>query len=301
MKIFRNFFLVLLSIICILLIPLTLVYESLNTTILKPYETINYLNESGIYQEAEIVIEEEIYKMIESMGSDTVIPSTIFSNIISKSITKEWISYFSKDIQTSLWQYIIGESDTIGVISLTEFNNYVKEMTENEISNILDSNPAFENLINSQIVGLLPESIDMNDYIVNVEKAKDYYQMMKLFEVYMYLVLAFILIFVLILSWNLRKTAKWLGVTFTITGFITFIPAILFNVIDKQIFYYRIQNVDFYKYFESSITSLVDLLVNDITINLSMFSFVVLIFGVFCLLLNKVLSRRSDRQKNIQK
>lgn len=305
LKVLRNFLIILLSIICIILIPLILVYESLNTTILKPYESISYLNESGIYQDAEVVLEETIINKMGSLEIASFMPSTILNNLVSNSVTIDWISYFSKDIQTSLWKYITDDTDKISDISLTGYSIYIKEMASNEINTLTNGNSSFlEDTINTKIDQLMPESINLNDYFSDytnyIEKVKGYYQTMKVFEVVIFLLLAFIIIFVAILSANLKKTLSSLGIIFSITGILTLLAALFLNVIDKQFFYAQLQNLEFYGYFESSVTKLMDLLVNDITMNLSMISFVVMIVGVFLLLISKVLKTKTDKSKSLK-
>ncbi|MGD9677528.1 MAG: hypothetical protein AB7V16_04050 [Vulcanibacillus sp.] len=301
MKYFKNFMLILLSIIFILLIPLTLVYESLNTTILKPYETIRYLDESGIYQEAEIVAEEEILKQLESL--DIIIPSDMLGNLISRTVTEDWISHFSKEIQYLLWRYIVDESDTIGPLSLTEFNIYVKEIAKDEVNKFTGGISFLENSVNTYIDQFLPQSIDINDYFSDytqqIEEIKKNYQLMKVLEIVIYILLAFIIVIGAILASNFKKTLRWLGIVFTITGTLTLVPALLINVIDKKKFYTEFLNHDFYQYLNSSVMTLLDLIINDIAVKLSILSVSVLIVGVFFLLFSKVFKERSSTSKSI--
>jgi len=301
MKYFKNFLLILVSIVFIILLPLTLVYESLNTTILKPYETIRYLDESGIYQEAETVVEEEVLKKIDSL--DIIIPSDILSNLISRSITEEWISYFSKETQNSFWRYIVDESEILGPLSLTDFNIYVKEIAIDELSNVSDGISFLENSINTNIDRFLPKTISIDDifidYTQQIEEIKKNYQTMKFLEIVIYILLAFIIVIGAILASNFKKTIRWLGIVFTITGTLTLVPALLINIIDKQNFYTEFLNHDFYQYLNSSVTTLLDLIINDIVVKLSMLSVGVLIVGVFFLLFSKVFKARSSKSKSI--
>lgn len=298
---FRKFSLILLSIIFIFLTSLTLINESFNKTILKPYKTINYMEDSEIYLDIEKLVEESIQKKIEYMNIDKGIITIIINRSIDELITKELISRISMDIQTSFWDYITDKTDTIVAVSLVEFNNKLNEFYEKEIINLVDSNYNFKNIFYPQIENLLIETFEVNQYITDhigyAENAKKYYQLLKILEIYIYLTLAFILLLVFLIFLNIRKTANWLGINIIITGLITFTTALLFNLIDKQIIYNQIDCFHSVSGLEYSIYDVINIIVKDISTNLIGFSVIILVAGVLLLLLSKLLIKRDYKLK----
>ena len=53
------------------------------------------------------------------------VTSETAEDIINKSITKEWVTSISDDIQNTVWDYITDKNDKLATIILIKFNNYI--------------------------------------------------------------------------------------------------------------------------------------------------------------------------------
>jgi len=291
LNVLKKVFLILLTLILVISIPVAIFLNSLSTTIVEPYRSISYIEQSGIYDGLEKAIKAEMenYQVgSEEIGSE--ITNTIVNRVVNEIVTSEWLASKSAILQTNLWDYILGKTNSIYPISFQDFWQSFMIVTEEELSKYTDSKLPNELLNNSIAKGFeerLPQELDiMNTYGIkysDLDLVKKYYNLgiKALYIVYSTIIISIFLgILLLIKS---RKALKWLGAIFITSSLISFIPIGLKQLYQDELLT-NINLSGILVNFEDGLFKLFNLVVLDITDSILLYSIIVLLIGISLLI-----------------
>ncbi|OEF98096.1 hypothetical protein BHF71_03510 [Vulcanibacillus modesticaldus] len=303
MRILRNTLLVFISLSLIITIPSATLLYAIHSTVLKPYESINYLKQSGIYEKSEIIIKEKVSNEMEfenTVKNELVV--RIFKKVIEKEVTADWIAYIAETFQISLWNYLLGESDEIAPIPIQNFYDSVIEITGDEIDRFAAEQKIPINLIKDEIIskikGQLPTSIDVIKYYdidpQNLENMRLNYQKSKDIKLIIYFAIISLILLGFLISYRLKRFFKWVGYTFIMSGIFSMVPAVVLYVYDEQKISNKLQFNGIIQKFEVEITYLLNLVINDIVKYLVISSLIILAVGIISIILSSTLKKHKN-------
>lgn len=307
MKFIKNSIIIVLSIMLILLTLLVILHQSISTTIIKPYDTQHYIEDSGIYVVLESEAKEKILNDIEvNSNSTNILFNVVMKKVVDSLVTEEKIAETSDELQTIFWDYITGESDSIENLSLFEDMNNIKNIIENEVNKVSDENIFLSTLKNEILHVLektLPVSIELKNYIDDesmyyLDNARYYYQQIQIIKVYVYALILILVLLILFVSRKLKKSTRTVGYTLTISGILAFLPPIFINFVNKDIFYDQFVLINLPDSFYLPILNIFDLMINEFTRSMILLSLIVLALGIILLIIYKLSDKISNRYRN---
>lgn len=294
LNVLKKFFLMLLTLILVITIPVAIFLNALSTTAIEPYRSISYIEKSGIYNELERVIRDESanYQVdSEEIGSEII--NTIVNRVVDEIVTSEWLASKSAILQTNLWDYILGKTNSIYPISFQDFWQSFMIITEEELNKYTDSKLPNELLSNGIMKGFeekLPHELDiMSTYGINysdLDLVKKYYNLgiKALYILYSTIIISIFLgIFLLFKS---KKVLLWLGKIFIISGIISFIPIGLKQLYQGELLT-KINLTGILLNFEDGLLNLFDLVALDIVNSILFYSTIILLLGISLLIIAK--------------
>lgn len=307
MKLIRNFFIVLLSILIIILMLFMLFNQTLFTTIFEPYNSTQYFEDSGIYESMEYELENELLSDIEANSNSTnIIINLIINRVIDSLVTDERVEAISDELQIIFWDYITGENDSIGNLSLFEDINKFTNIIKNEADKVDIQDGFFPSTLINEIEIILdstiPSSVELQNYLEDetmqyLDSARFYYHEIEIIKAYIFALILILFLLIIIFSRNLMKSIKSFSYIFSITAILAFIPIILINVIDKKEIIDELILLDITSTFQTSLLNVLDFAINDITRVSVMYSFIFLAIGLLFLIVYKVLNKITNRAK----
>lgn len=304
MNIIRIFFLIIPSILLILIGPLSILSYSLNQTILKPYSTVDYIKESGMFEGMERIIPKVIKgnNPEETEGQEVQIMKEALLEVIQKQITEEWMYNKLNFMETEIWDYILHEDNEIEGIDISDVSTpynaavkeklltmYPKEMVEEMLK---EFELRFEDKLNwADVYGVETESLD--EFKMYYEKYKQISLWLNL--IFLTIVLSFLVIF------KFPKMLRWFGVICMIISGIASIPFVTWTYFfNRQLLYSKIQLPTVYKELEGSIIELIELVTNNFFKHLSWISLTVFFLGIILLIFSSFTKKHNKSLELLQ-
>ncbi len=299
MNIIRNILLILLSIILVITIPLTTFFYSLKSTILKPYATITYINQSGVYEKAEILIKQMLSETSindeNNQGEDIILQ--IINQVVEEHITGDWLAIKLENIQVSIWDYILNKTNRIEPFHMEEYQAWIMNAAEGKIEALSKENgipsDKLKETIEDELKQKIPQSIDMTDMLGITYDQLDfiklnYQKAQHTFRLFILLNIAGLLLGAL-LAFRFRKILFWVGLTTTIAGVFSLIPVLVATFFNGMSFVSKIELPESLKLIEVNVIRLIELIVQDIFKQINIVSLFIIVFGAMLLLLMKLI------------
>ncbi|WLD93282.1 hypothetical protein [Alkalihalobacillus sp. AL-G] len=136
LKVFQKIVLMICSLLMILIIPATAFLLAIQQSILKPYHTLDYVENSGIYEELQQTIPETIKQdqSFQKVQSDPGI-SDVVDQVLAEQINVERISVVVDFIHNELWDYVVGKDEVLDKLEISDIRSAI--LVEARTSEIL--------------------------------------------------------------------------------------------------------------------------------------------------------------------
>lgn len=273
LKVLAYLGLVILSIVFVLSTLVGTIVWSVNATVLKPYHSINYLNESGMYAGIGTILRDTFTKNLNGQPSDNAnndsnldtnnqdknqqaieqkvkesqqqIENTL-KTAINDTLTDSYIATKLSTLQTSLWDFLTDKGGLSLVIATPELQEAAIQAIN---ANDQLTNDVKEELAKN-IKEQIPASFDLNEMLnkedsansttesknpINFEQIKSIYQNIKLATLGLYAFVIILLILSILITLYLKNTRRWIGTILIIPGILVLALGVGVNVIASQI------------------------------------------------------------------
>lgn len=236
MKILQTSTLVIVTIILMVIIPLSFVLYSINQTVLKPYESDEYItkvelveflsdNIQGRFTDVDHPLKDEYEELF----------SSTLQGALDEVITQAWVNDKFNEMQVNVWDYLLDVTETVKPIHITE----LKEAIILEFELVLDEmgypEEQAERFI-AEMENQMPETLHIYDVLpVNGEQrsvqVKNSYQQSQ--QGYDVILLLTVILFVLglFLTFYPKTLMRWSGYVLGVIGIFTFL---IFSLLSKR-------------------------------------------------------------------
>ncbi|MEX2460466.1 MAG: hypothetical protein WD469_04085 [Paenibacillaceae bacterium] len=218
MRVVSYFLMVLFTVMLIVLIPIGTVLFSLNSTILKPYNTEKYLADSGLYTNLKEIIRKNFTgeDKNEKQSAIQKLQGKLIGQAFDKIVTDDFVASKMALLQTVFWDYMTDKTKTFLHVPIAELSNITAKFPTLEMGGHGDLNT---------LIGLKADKME------ELKRGYKFYSK-GLLGLY---VLVFILVGICaLLSYVLNISGKWLGVSLTIGGVLTLLLSVPYRFITAE-------------------------------------------------------------------
>ncbi len=232
MKILKTFILIILSLFLLILIPLSILYWSIERTVLNNEFYKEVVVEFDIFENIYTTLEKTIFEQVDEENE-------LLNKGIMYAIDKEWMEKEFLNIVDNLLNYIKGESKEMNLVINIEdrkemLEEYLikelekSEFTSNEFEELKPEVISKEMLNSIEIpdefnIGENIESEEMNVFVKTFQFVRD------IFPIVSYITLGLILILMCLLA-GIPGGFKWYGINILISSITIFIALITFKL-----------------------------------------------------------------------
>lgn len=249
MKIIRKILLVLIGII---FTSTSIFYAALvmvNATLLKPYQTTEILDESGIYGGVKDEILQQTDKMANTihfsgmeMVQQQVDVQKLVKETVNDVVTEEWMRDQVAFMEKEIWDYVLGKDKELAPLDLTTLqDSFMKEIKE-KISQEEEKNPSLRMLQLSSMVDQLPGKIDLHiDWAKQtgittqqLDQISLYYQVIDKTMSILLIVMVGAFLVGMLAAGEMKAYVRWIGVNGMLVGMTLMVPFVLSFIIPVQ-------------------------------------------------------------------
>lgn len=307
MRIVRNSILLLFTFILVFTIPLLVFFQSINSTILKPYNTEMYFQNSGIYKDLEGVFENDLKENFNStLNKPDSLTIQIVNTIIEKHITDDSISYIIKGTNDSIWDYIIGKTDVINNVDMKNLNDSMSILIEHEVKEYSEETGLPMELLAKDLINYaenkMPKYFNFmsafNLQVDQIDNLKQLFYKSRQVLFFLYMIILTTILIGLITTGRLYRGLKWISTNFLISGFLSLVPASVLIIYKDDLFnkiIFKGLLVDFRQDFDKLFT----LVINDILFHIITISFMLIFIGFVLLLIRLFLLKEHEEKNNL--
>ncbi len=304
MKVFALIGLVILSMLFIFTALLGSVIWSVNATLLKPYESIRYLEQSGIYDRfGGIVADMFATTTADNNQSNEQAPSpeekqlrdTVAASL-NKILTREYVASKFTPLQTQFWDYMTDKSELSPGVEIPEVREQVLQaiMANSSLSEQLKAE-APEN-----VNGTFPASIDIaqlanqsqsenqgseNSNSIDFVQIKETYHSISLATVGLYAAFAVLLIFCVLITLYLKNTTGWIGTILLIPGIFILVES--FGLKSVSAF---VPISDLPEAFQVSVTQIISDVTSDMSSQLLLIAVIFLVASILTYMSKRIIA-----------
>jgi hypothetical protein len=225
------------TLLLILMVPLSLAMYSMNRTVLEPYSTNQYISDTGLQEELHELIEEQVEAVLANhsvqQGFEEILRSAV-QTAVQEVVTPEWLNRKIEEFVTNFWDYLLGVTETIEPVELQllkdtvimELQKKLDEMAISEVHSKMIMNEIEPNIpLSLSITGTFP--ID-EQQLANIRDAYKQSQ-----ESYIYVLLTSLLLFIIgwITAFYPKLSLSWSGYTLGLIGIFMLLAALIFQAI----------------------------------------------------------------------
>ncbi|MBO8173106.1 MAG: hypothetical protein H0Z33_14600 [Bacillaceae bacterium] len=254
MSMIQKVIITLLTLALIVMIPATLMTESINRTALKPYTTTGYIEQTDLSSQVERWVEAALREQTERIQINGVpqavnqVAQDAIATVIEQQITEELIADKLDLFQIAVWDYITDKTDRVEPIPVPELResfmttvkqqlNQWSQQTDIPLST-LGTESERQQMIENMALSI-PGAIDLTPALerfpIAMETLKLEYQEQQLNRYILYAgTLIFLLLGILLLR-KLRPILTWTGTVLVIGGVFSFVPAIATLALHREL------------------------------------------------------------------
>ncbi len=284
--------LVILSILFVLTACLGTLVWSVNATVLKPYESIRYLQQSGIYRELGGIVG-EMFTPEDSNPSngqsstpeEIELQETIVVTL-QEILTEQYIASKFTPLQTNIWDYITDKSELSLVVA-------IPEIREQMLKAIMDNTRLPEQVkaeAPAKVNEIFPETIDFakllnsnaeenqsseNNSKFDFAQIKEIYHTIARATVGLYSVIVVLLALCVGISLYLKNTHRWIGTILLIPGILILVQGLAVKSVTGVV-----PTSDLPEAFQTSVTQLISDVSGDISSQLFMVAAIFLVASI---------------------
>jgi protein-S-isoprenylcysteine O-methyltransferase Ste14 len=231
MKSMQVLMLVIVTIVLIVIIPLSFVLYSINQTALKPYATDEYITKIELYEVLSDNIQERFADINHPLKDqyEELFQSTL-QDALDEVMTRSWVNDKVDEMQKNVWDYLLGVTESVEAVHITE----LKEAIILEFQLVLEEQGYPEeqaNRVVGEIESQMPEVLYINDVLPLTKErtvqAKNVYQQAQ--QGYDVILLLSVILFILglLLTFYPKALMRWSGFVLGIIGVLTFLTLFL--------------------------------------------------------------------------
>ncbi len=286
LKIIRNAILIFLSLTLIFLLPINIFLHSLHITIMKPYQTANYLEQSGIYENLDGYIKRIIIKNTDhiNQAQGKAIVNRIVNNFAESEITTYWIASKITIAQRHLWDFILERTERVEPIPMQDFRDAFVEIGKAQIKKIANAEGLPANILNDEILSSIekniPSSYDFASlYMKQLKELRNVYQKFQkgLYLLYIVNLIAFLL--GAIITIQSKLFFRWTGITLTVAGVISIIPGTIKFILNERAIGSILTFSGELEQIKSSIYHVIEVMIYDLIAHIAAYSLTLLGIG----------------------
>jgi hypothetical protein len=266
-KVISYILLTIFSVMLIVLIPIATVLFSLNSTILKPYNTEKYIAQSGLNSNVKQMIRDKVTGEDKNQQPTALqkVQIKLVGQAFDLVVTDELVTNKLGVLETSFWDYMTDKSDTFLHVPIAEISDMTAKFPTLKIGELGNMDT---------LIGLKADKL---------EEIKKYYNFYSKGILGMYVLIVILVVIGVLLSYVLNIGGMWLGSVLMVGGVI----AMLVWVPAWLITFYKIDYSTSMKSLGSGLTELILNARHDFLQCLTITAVVVIALGILTMFMKK--------------
>ncbi len=226
-----------LSVTAILLlgsIPAAVLLATLNLTVLKPYNTLQYFEQSGIYEKMSVQIKKTIVEDAVSRSPRIMqkYVAAIMEAASDATVTPQWLQVKTQLVQKTVWDFLTGKSERLEPIPVPELRQSALQAAKRQLNRLPQAVWLLPGMNKERFAmdfaGQIPKQITIEEALDNRVQMQVVKEKYKLFQLESKVFYVFLVILLLIFGWSagsFKQMLRLFGRLFTTAGFLSLLAA----------------------------------------------------------------------------